>query len=152
MTSVWLSDSDKEALKDGFEEDETGVFEFFERQAADIAEWVKKCRRSRDADLFRSHLSFACSEALLHSQGVEVSPGVYKLDLSTWEAEVAKPLCEYLREVGEEMETKLSPPPPQASRDRIEVNVPESRVRLDDTWYEVTTDEAERLRTSPIVW
>ncbi len=139
VTSVWLSGNDQEALKDGFEEDETGIFEIFERQAADIAEWVKERWHPRDAELFRSRLSYVCGEALLHSKGVEVSPGVYKLDLSVWEAEVAKPICEYLRGLADEMAKEPSPPPPQ---DRIEVNVPESRVRLDDTWYDVKPDVA----------
>jgi hypothetical protein len=109
VTSVWLSDSDKEALKDGFEEDETGVFESFEGLAADIGEWVKECRRPRDAELFRSRLSFVCGEALLYSQGVEVSPGVYKLDLGHWEAEVAKPFCDDLRQFADEMATEPKP-------------------------------------------
>ncbi len=103
VTSVWLSDSDKEALKDGFEEDETGIFEFFERHAADIGEWLKEFRHPRDAERFRSRFSFVCGEALLYSQGVEVSPGVYKLDLGHWETEVAKPLCDDLRQFADEM-------------------------------------------------
>jgi hypothetical protein len=35
--------------------------------------------------------------------GVEVRPGVYKLDLSIWETEVAKPMCNYLRGLADEM-------------------------------------------------
>lgn len=142
VTSVWLSDTDKEALKAGFEDDETGIFELFERQAADIAEWLRKHRHPRDAELFRSRFSFVCGEALLYSQGVEVSPGVYKLDLSTWEAEFAKPLCDDLRELSDQMETEPNPAAETPLRARIEVDVKESKVRLDDTWYEVTPDAA----------
>jgi len=117
VTSVWLSDSDKDALKDGFEEDETGIFESFEHLAAEIGEWLKECRRPRDAELFRSRLSFVCGEALLHSQGVEVSPNLYRLDLSSWKAEVAKLLCDDLRELADEMATEPSPQPPRDRKD-----------------------------------
>jgi hypothetical protein len=142
VTAVWLSDSDQKDLKDGFDEDDTGIFEFFERQAALIAEWLKEYRHPRDAELFRSRFSFACGEALLHAQGVEVSPGVYRLDLSTWETEVAKLLCEDLRELAVELETVQASAALQNLRDRIEVNVVESKVRLDDTWYNVNSDVA----------
>lgn len=107
VTSVWLSDTDNEALKAGLEDDETGIFEFIERQAADIAEWVKEHRHPRDAELFRSHVAFVCGESLIDPvRGVEVSPGVYGLDLSQWETEVAKPLCDNIRIMADEMESK----------------------------------------------
>ena len=142
VTAFWLSDSDQKVLEAGFEADETGVFEILERQAAMVAEWLKERRHPRDAELFRNRLRFACGEALLHSQGVEVSPGVYRLDLSTWETEVAKPLCDDLRELADELEAEPYPAAKQSLRDRIEVNVKESKVRLDDTWYEVKPDAA----------
>jgi hypothetical protein len=142
VTAFWLSDSDQKVLEAGFEADETGVFEILERQAALVAEWLKECRHPRDAELFRNRFRFACGEALLHSQGVEVSPGVYRLDLSNWITEVAKPLCDNLRELAEELETESYPAAKQSLRDRIEVNVKESKVRLDDTWYEVKPDAA----------
>ena len=121
MTAVWLSNSDQKVLKDGFDADETGIFEILERQAALVAEWLKECRHPRDAELFRNHFSLACGEALLHSQGVEVSPGVYRLDLGHWEAEVAKPLCDELREFADELETEpnLAPAKTKPSWDRI---------------------------------
>ncbi|MFN9605371.1 MAG: hypothetical protein ACK6A7_18255, partial [Planctomycetota bacterium] len=134
VTAVWLSDNDQKDIKDGFDEDNTGIFELLEREAAMIAEWLKENRHPRDAELFRSRFSFACGEALLHAQGVEVSPGVYRLDLSTWETEVAKPLCDDLRELAVELETDPNLAAKQTRLDRIEVNVQESRVRLDDTW------------------
>jgi hypothetical protein len=142
VTAFWLSDSDQKVLEAGFEADETGVFEILERQAALVAEWLKECRHPRDAELFRNRFRFACGEALLHSQGVEVSPGVYRLDLSNWITEVAKPLCDNLRELAEEMETEQYPAAKKSLQDRIEVNVVESKVRLDDTWYEVKPDAA----------
>lgn len=114
VTSVWLSDSDEQALKDGFEEDETGIFELFEHWAAEIGEWIKECRCPRDAERFRTLFSSVCGEALFHPvKGVEVSPGVYKLDLSSWKADAAKPLCDYLRELADEMATEgnASDPP-----------------------------------------
>ena len=139
VTSVWLSDTDKEALKAGLEDDETGIFEFIERQAADIAEWVKEHRHPREAELFRIHVTFVCFESLIDSgRGVEVSPGVYGLDLRQWETEVAKPLCDDIRIMADEMEFKSPPPLPE----RIKVDVSKSRVRLDNTWYEVTPDAA----------
>ena len=109
VTAFWLSDSDQKVLEAGFEADETGVFEILERQAAMVAEWLKERRHPRDAELFRNRFRFACGEALLHSQGVEVSPGVYRLDLSTWETEVAKPLSDDLRELAEELEAEPNP-------------------------------------------
>lgn len=119
VTSVWLSDTDKEALKAGL--NDTGILELFERQAADIAELLREHRHPRDAELFRSDFSFVCCEALLSSQGVEVSPGVYKLDLSSWETDAAKPLCDYLRDVADEMDAAPppSPPPLKPSWNRI---------------------------------
>lgn len=142
VTAIWLSDSDQKVLEAGFEADESGVFEILERQAALVAEWLKERRHPRDAELFRNRFRFACGEALLHSQGVEVSPGVYRLDLSTWITEVAKPLCDNLRELAEELETKPYPAAKKSLQYRIEVNVKESKVRLDDTWYEVKPDAA----------
>lgn len=142
VTSVWLSDTDKEAIKAGFEDDETGIFEHFERQAAEIAEWLREHRHPRDAENFRNRFSFVCGEALLYSQGVEVSPGVYKLDLCHWETEVAKPLCDDLQQFADEMETEQNLTARQQLRARIEVNTSESKVRLDDTWYDVKPDAA----------
>ncbi len=101
VTSVWLSDTDKEALKASL--DDTGILELFERQAAYIAEGLREHRHPRDAERFRNDFSFVCGEALLHSQGVEVSPGVFGLDVSTWEVEFAKPLCDYLRQFADEV-------------------------------------------------
>ncbi len=112
VTSVWLSDTDKEALKAGFEDDAIGIFEFFERQAAEIAEWLREHRHPRDAENFRRYFSFACGDALLYSPGVEVSPGVFMLDLSFWEAEVAKPLCDDLRQIADEIATGGTSPDP----------------------------------------
>lgn len=113
VTSVWLSDSDEQALKDGFEEEETGIFEFFEHWAAEIGEWIKECRCPRDAERFRTLFSSVCGEALFHPvKGVEVSPGVYKLDLSSWKADAAKPLCDYLRELADEMASEGNAPDP----------------------------------------
>jgi hypothetical protein len=103
---------------------------------------LKECRHPRDAELFRNRFRFACGEALLHLQGVEVSPGVYRLELSTWETEVAKPLCDNLREFADELEAEPYPAAKKSLRDRIEVNLNESKVRLDDTWYEVKPDAA----------
>jgi len=142
VTAFWLSNSDQKVLEAGFEADETGVFEILERQAALVAEWLKECRHPRDAELFRNRFRFACGEALLHSKGVEVSPGVYRLDLGNWITEVAKPLCDNLRELAEEMETEQYPAAKKSLQDRIEVNVKEGKVRLDDTWYEVKPDAA----------
>ena len=60
--------------------------------------------RIRDAERFRESLKFACSDMVVWPVlGVEVRPGVHKLDLSIWEAEVAKPLCNYLRRLADEM-------------------------------------------------
>ena len=44
---------------------------------------------------------------------------------------MAKPLCDNLRELAEELETEPYPAAKQSLRDRIEVNVKESKVRLD---------------------
>ncbi len=135
--SVWLSDTDQEALKAALVD--TGILERYERQAADIAEWLREYRHPRDAEHFRSRLSFVCGEALFDTlKGVEVSPGVFGLDLSNWETEAAKPLCDYLRQLAREMELRSSP----SLLDRIEVDVSKSRVLLDNTWYEVTPDAA----------
>lgn len=107
VQSIPLFDDDKRALEDGFEHDEAGVFELFEYVAAEIGEWLKDCRHARDAERFRDYLKFVYGEAvLMAAEGVEVRPGVYKLDLDTWKAEAAKPLCNYLRELADEMATK----------------------------------------------
>jgi hypothetical protein len=152
VTSVWLSDSDTEALKDGFEEDETGIFEFFEHWAAEIGEWVKECRCPRDAERFRSFFSFVCGEALLHPvEGVEVSPKLYKLDLSSWEAEAARPLCDYLRELADEMATEAPPDAvPDAHRASLEETILAS---LDtDQWTALRNGEEADFRGQQIPW
>ena len=138
-----MFDDDIRALEDGFEQDEAGVFTLIEYAAAEVGEWLKDCRHPRDAERFRELLGFVCGEALVKPvKGVEVRPGVYKLDLDSWRDEAAKPLCDYLRKLADEMATEPSPPPPEPSRPRIEVNVKESQVRLDDTWYNVKPDAA----------
>lgn len=131
VTSVWLSDRDEQALKDGFEEDETGIFEFFEHWAAEIGEWIKECRCPRDAERFRTLFRSVCGEALSHPvKGIEVSPGVYKLDLSSWTADAAKPLCDYLRELADEMATE--PPPDVLSGKGVPLQAVASHIRKDD--------------------
>ncbi len=106
VTSVRLSDDETQTIKDSLDEDETGIFEFIERQAADIAEWVKEHRHPRDAELFRSHVAFVCGESLLDLvRGAEVSPGVFSLELNHWETETAKPLCDDIRLLADEMES-----------------------------------------------
>ena len=105
---VQLLDAEKQAIEKGFKQDEAGVFEEIERDAAEIGEWLKDCRHPRDAERFREFLKFVCGEALvMPAIGVEVRPGVYKLDLDSWRDEAAKPLCNYLRELADEMATEV---------------------------------------------
>ena len=117
---VLLSERDKSNLRIGFDDDETGIFELFERYAAWLSEWLKEHWHPRDAELFRSRFSYVCGEALLDAEGVEISPGIYKLDLGSWATEVAKPFCDELREIAEQMETVPDAPPKTGpSWDRI---------------------------------
>lgn len=107
VESIPLLDDVKRALEEGFERDESGVFEEIERDAAEIGEWLKDYRHPRESERFREYLRFVCGEALADSGlGVEVRPGVFKLDLSLWEAEASEPLCNYLRELADEMATE----------------------------------------------
>jgi hypothetical protein len=99
-----LLDNERRAIEEGFKQDETGVFEKIERDAAEIGEWLKECRHPRDSERFRESLKFVRSDIVVWPVlGVEVRPGVYKLDLSIWEAEVARPFCNYLRRLADEM-------------------------------------------------
>ncbi len=134
VTSVWLSDTDKEVLKAGFEDDETGIFEFFERTAAEIAEWLREHRHPRDAEIFRNRFSFVCGEALLYSQGVEVSPGVYKLDLGAWEAEAAKPLCDDLRQLANEMVVAVKGVSLRDAAEQVRPHDSDGQTELIKTW------------------
>ena len=106
VESIPLPDDVKRALEEGFERDESGVFEEIERDAAEIGEWLKDHRHPRESERFREYLKFVCGQAVAGWSGVEVRPGVFKLDLSLWEAEAAEPLCNYLRELADEMATE----------------------------------------------
>jgi hypothetical protein len=110
VKSIALSDDDKRALREGFECDETGVFEEIEHDAAEVGEWLKNHRHPRDAERFREYLKFVCGE-IIGGWGlaVEIRPGVFNLDLASWETEAAKPLCDYLRELADGIESE--PPP-----------------------------------------
>ena len=148
VASVLLLDDEKRAIEEGFEHDEATVFELFEYVAAEIGEWLKDRRHARDAERFRAFLKFVCGEALvMPAIGVEVRPGVYKLDLDSWTDEAAKPLCNYLRELADEMATE---PPPRVRRASLEETI---LVRLDeDNWTATRNGETADFRGQQIPW
>jgi hypothetical protein len=105
-----LLDDEKRAIEEGFKQDETGVFEEIERDAAEIGEWLKEFRHPRDAERFRESIKFVGSDMMVWPVlGVEVRPGVFSLDLSIWKAEVAKPICNFLRRLADEKATEPAP-------------------------------------------
>ncbi len=62
---VQLLDDEKRVIEEGFKQDETGVFEEIERDAAEIGEWLKECRHPRDAERFRESIKFVYSDMVV---------------------------------------------------------------------------------------